>query len=73
MFKITILALLFSISYSITFGQEMIAPLNENPQLQVPTINKTSKAQKPTALSLPFFDDFTNDGLYPDPSKWRDL
>lgn len=31
-----------------------------------------STAQKPTALGLPFFDDFTTSNTYPDPSKWVD-
>ncbi len=50
-------------------AQEHKGPLVCNPEL----FNKTSvpqQVQKKTALSLPFFEDFTSYDLYPDANKW---
>ena len=50
-------------------GQEHAGPLGANAALfgqQSPT----NVARKTTAISLPFFEDFTGYGLYPDNSKW---
>jgi hypothetical protein len=51
-------------------AQEGVAPVNYNPLLKG---GKSIKAGlKTTALSLPFFEDFTSTGVYPDDSKWID-
>ncbi len=50
-------------------AQEHKGPLVCNPEL----FNKNAapqQAQKKTALSLPFFEDFTSYDLYPDAAKW---
>lgn len=52
-------------------AQEHAGPLQHNHK--VSTAAGTRKlAQKTTALSLPFFDDFSGNGLFPDVSKWVD-
>ncbi len=53
-----------------TYAQENIAPLGYNPVLQNSTSSKALK--RTTAISLPFFDDFTNKGVKPDDSRWVD-
>ncbi len=51
-------------------AQEAVAPLDHN-RLLHPT-PATAPAFKTTALSLPFFEDFTGMDVYPDPDKWTD-
>jgi len=71
--KISILAqiiALLSFGFSLK-AQEHVAPVNYNPFLK--TDKKELKAlQRTTAASLPFFDDFTTYGVFPDNSKWTD-
>lgn len=47
-------------------GYRAIPASNESGQ-------KSRSAKKTTALSLPFFEDFTNNSFYPDTSKWLDF
>lgn len=49
-------------------AQEYTAPICSNVKLSIEKEKRT--ASKPTSLSLPFFDDFTNKGPYPDEHKW---
>lgn len=55
-------------------AQEMLLPLQENVMLfNADQQNKTGNIrQRPTALTLPFFEDFTINSPYPDPAKWAD-
>ncbi len=52
-------------------GQEHKGPLAWNPALfgQPPPVRA---AQKTTALSLPFFEDFTDYSIYPNPGQWME-
>lgn len=50
-------------------GQEHAGPLGANPQL-FGKQEKHNVAKKTTAITLPFFEDFTGYDLYPDNSKW---
>ncbi|MGN6566617.1 MAG: hypothetical protein ACTHJ0_01625, partial [Flavipsychrobacter sp.] len=54
------------------FTQEQIAPLGYNPLLRQAAPKDIGRFSKKTALSLPFFEDFTNYGVFPDNSKWVD-
>src|SRR5690606_36789300 len=55
-------------------AQEMLLPLNDNVILQTASqhIAANNLRQRPAALSLPFFEDFTINSPYPDPAKWAD-
>jgi len=53
-------------------AQEAVAPINYNPFVHSAAAKRAAKAQKKTALSLPFFEDFTNTDVLPDPGKWVD-
>lgn len=59
-----------------SYAQEVVAPLGFNPvQYNADkqyTAAKKASAQKTTALSLPFFEDFTGVSPIPDDSKWLD-
>lgn len=50
-------------------AQELVAPVDFNPWLGQAA---AQPAMKITALSLPFFDDFSQPGILPDPAKWVD-
>lgn len=50
-------------------AQEMIVPLGYNPLLEKVT---QEFASKKTRLTLPFIDDFSYPGPYPDPTLWED-
>jgi hypothetical protein len=54
-------------------AQENTGPLYENPDLQK-GIKKENPgtAAKPTALTLPFFEDFTDYAVYPSQDRWMD-
>ncbi|MEZ5015997.1 MAG: T9SS type A sorting domain-containing protein [Flavipsychrobacter sp.] len=52
-------------------AQEYLLPLKDNPVVDV--VDKTDKkARKTTAISLPFFEDFTTYSVKPDEAKWVD-
>lgn len=52
-------------------AQEFVAPLQENVELHNrPT---AATANKPTLLSLPFFEDFTDDNPFPSQERWADF
>lgn len=52
-------------------AQERTAPVNYNPVLKS-GYKQGSGQRKATALSLPFFEDFTGSSAYPDAAKWAD-
>jgi len=52
-------------------AQERTAPLNYNPVLK-DGYKGGNAVRKATAISLPFFDDFTGGSPYPDAAKWAD-
>lgn len=54
------------------YAQEHVAPLRYNGVLQNKAHSSPHVAHKTTSLNLPFFDDFTGYGVYPDESKWVD-
>jgi hypothetical protein len=52
-------------------AQEHTAPLNYNPFVQAAAPKtRPHLLMRPTTLSLPFFDDFTIDDLFPNPNLW---
>jgi hypothetical protein len=53
-------------------GQEFAGPVHNNPFLNGRPGMNTAKKTTAT-LSLPFFEDFTSYGVYPDSSKWIDF
>jgi len=53
------------------FAQEHVTFVDHNPFLKPD--GRSHAMAKTTALSLPFFDDFTNYDLFPDASKWVDM
>jgi len=67
--KLLITALSVCFIYCSASGQEGVAPLDRNPVLKG---SKPLVPKKTTALSLPFFDDFTTYGVFPDDTKWMD-
>jgi hypothetical protein len=54
----------------IAHAQEMLVPINYNPFVQKQPAKVAAKTT--TALSLPFFEDFTGYDVFPDPLKWMD-
>ena len=56
---------------SVSYGQEHAGPLFHNRTVGAAP-QQAHIARKTTALSLPFFDDFSGRGLFPDASKWMD-
>lgn len=53
-------------------AQEYTGPLRENAEIKVRSKVKSNTARKPTALTLPFFEDFTDYDPYPSDEKWAD-
>lgn len=64
--------ILFSTSL---FSQEAEFPLGYNPVLIKASKNGTVQrsAASPDTLALPFHDDFSYEGIYPDQTKWQDF
>ncbi len=52
-------------------AQEQVAPLGYNLLLNQ-TVQQQESARKTTALTLPFFEDFTGYDVFPDPARWTD-
>lgn len=73
-FGLGILILFSMISF--TYGQEIITDLQYNAALESRTpgsaFHKLKKAKNVTPLMLPFVDDFSTGGIYPDSSRWMD-
>jgi hypothetical protein len=53
-------------------AQEMVMPLQENKVVRARSQQPKSTALKPTSLTIPFFEDFTDNDPYPNPSRWAD-
>src|SRR4051812_37741384 len=52
---------------------ERLAPMRWNPRLATATAPRTSNAKKAaSAISLPFFEDFTGYDLFPSSARWSD-
>ncbi|MCB9046488.1 MAG: T9SS type A sorting domain-containing protein [Chitinophagales bacterium] len=60
--------------HTLSFAQEAVAPLYYHPpQKSEIHYNSSSRAaNKTTAITLPFFEDFTSGGYYPDTNIWVD-
>ena len=74
--RLVIYSVLISLFISVHFcdGQEFVGPIHHNPVLENAEAGTKLLARKTTtSLNLPFFDDFTNYGVYPDSSKWTDF
>nr|NQU90566.1 hypothetical protein [Bacteroidota bacterium] len=73
---ISIILLLFSLV--MVHGQEILTGLPSNPKLtnaknqEKANAFKSSKLIIPSPVPLPFFDDFKQDGYYPDTARWMD-
>ncbi len=68
------LILLFIGCFGSVMGQELLAPLTSNPVIQ-DHIEKNGPRQKSLAsdtLNLPFYDDFSDDVLFPREDRWDD-
>jgi len=64
---------LLLIMASVTAGaQEFLMPLRENIVIRDRAAAKNNVVQKPTILTLPFFEDFTDDDPYPNTERWAD-
>lgn len=57
------------LSCILSFAQERVTSIDHNPFL---ADTRASARLKTTALSLPFFEDFTGTGVFPDETKWTD-
>lgn len=70
---IRLLALLL-VTASAGIAQERTGPLLWNGQLWHPVVNAAMARplQKGTALTLPFFEDFTDDSPFPNSARWQD-
>lgn len=67
-----ILFLLFTVITLAAQAQEFVIPLQENAVIYARSKTSSGTAQKPTALTLPFFEDFTDYDPYPNPERWSD-
>jgi len=52
------------------YAQEIVVPLSQNPAYSKPGINAFKS--KKTRATLPFIDDFSYEGPYPDATLWED-
>ena len=55
-------------------GQEFVRPIHQNPEKSPELLQEHQNMVQTRSgeTGLPFWDDFTNDGPYPDPDKWDD-
>src|ERR1700748_1148518 len=53
-------------------AQEIVTPLQENKVIKARSVQPQTIAQKPTSLTIPFFEDFTDNDPYPNASRWAD-
>lgn len=70
-----LITLVFSLSFFWAQSQEYLVPLNGNPVLRALHIQKGIEVKRDNPeiyLGLPFIDDFSKPGPYPDPAKWVD-
>lgn len=73
--KIILLAIIYITNYC-CIAQEVLLPLDYNPAIHQFInkygINSVNKIVAPDTLSLPFVDDFSEDGIYPSADRWTD-
>ncbi len=55
-----------------SYGQEQVGPIRYNPFLHARQHHKAAARTTIHTLTLPFFEDFTGYGLYPDSTRWTD-
>ena len=53
-------------------AQENVAPVTRNNELEARYRPAAPLARRGTALTLPFFEDFTDNSPFPNPDRWRD-
>jgi hypothetical protein len=76
--KISVISffLLLFISVEISIAQEIQYPLNDNQTIKGYLLKNSSSSFRissgPDTLSLPFIDDFAQEGIYPDIDLWTD-
>ncbi len=76
--KFLVTILFFYTGSSMIFGQEILTGLPVNPVIKKQQASRTDKDFKstykftPTAVKLPFFEDFKQKDIYPDTSRWTD-
>lgn len=70
--KTFIIALILSIISLIIYGQEVLRPLEYNPAKWGTYIKNQTSEEPPTPLLLPFWEDFSYPGPYPDTKLWAD-
>ncbi len=63
---------LLLISFSAVRAQEYLAPLSCNTDLLLRALKK-EPAGRPASLTIPFFEDFTGNDVYPSPDRWSDI
>lgn len=71
MFRLIISILILCCIGKSNFAQEKVVPLKYNPSLVLSEAETKPSAKKKRA-SLPFIDDFSYTGPYPDASRWKD-
>ncbi|MHC1706801.1 MAG: T9SS type A sorting domain-containing protein [Bacteroidales bacterium] len=71
--KKAIILFLFLFTTGLTFAQEYLVPLSTNPRLSEESTNiiKSTSIQS-APLTLPFIDDFSLPGIYPNSQNWTD-
>lgn len=75
MLRKLLIANLLLISSIAVVAQEVVGPLGYRPALienGSSTENNQRYAHKTTAITLPFFEDFTDESFYPDTNNWLD-
>lgn len=65
-FKLTAWAILVVMTPTLATAQEVLTGFNHN-------ITPPTKSRNAAALTLPFYDDFSGDALFPDSAKWSDF
>lgn len=71
-FLTAILSFLFAVCFENATGQEALRRMTDNPVLKKESRDGFCNMKSSTSLTLPFFDDFTVDDIYPDNNKWTD-
>lgn len=69
--KFSIVILLIVVASKSLFSQEQLSALTSN-SLLFNQSQKENSNQRSAVLNLPFYDDFSNEGVYPDQNKWTD-
>ena len=67
----SLITLIFCFIYISLSAQIIEIPLSDNPVLRQQS-RQTDNSDRTIVLDLPFFDDFSYSGPFPDPEKWED-